>query len=67
MAVWREADLPAVVVDLAVVVAAQENRIGQRSGAALGPVAQVVALAPARWPVAAGEGAPSVTEDECAA
>jgi len=59
-----DAYLPLVVVDDAVVVAAEQNGVGEFSGPAVGPVADVVSVAPAGGSVAAGEGAASVAQDE---
>jgi len=47
-----------------VVVVAEEREVGHIGGAAVGPVDDVVAVAPARWPVAAGEHAPTVADRE---
>jgi hypothetical protein len=56
-----------VVVDLSVVVAAEEGEVVEVGGAAVGPVFEVVGVAPAGWAVAAGEGAAVVAGDEGAA
>ena len=62
-----DADLPLVLVDEAVVVAAEKDCVVEGGCSAVGPVADVVAVAPAGWSVAAGEGAAPVAQNEGAA
>ena len=64
VAVVAELHGPVAVVQVSVVVAAEEDGVGQAGGAAVGPVVDVVGVAPARWSVAAGERAAAVAEDE---
>lgn len=64
---WSDGDVPAVVVDPSVVVLAQQDEVGQVGWSSVGPVDDVVGVAPRRWPVAAGEGAAGVAGGECAA
>lgn len=59
--VGGDADLPVVSVDEPVVVATQQCRIVQGRNAAVGPVFDVVPVAPAGRAVAAGEGASAVS------
>jgi hypothetical protein len=67
VAVGSEVDGPVAVVQVSVVVAAEEDGVVEAGGASVGPVVDVVGVAPAGWAVAAGEGAASVAEDEGAA
>ena len=46
------------------VVAAEQDGVVEVGGAAVGPVVDVVGVAPARWSVAAGEGAAAVAQHE---
>jgi hypothetical protein len=59
-----EADLPSVVVDLPVVVPAEQHRVVEVGPAAVCPMVDVVGVAPAGRAVAAGEGAATVAQDE---
>ena len=45
------------LVDPGVVVAAEQGEVGQGGVAAVGPVSDVVGVAPLRWSPASGEGA----------
>ena len=67
VAVAAEPHGPVAAVDVAVVVTAEQHRVGHAGVAAVGPVPDVVAVAPAWWAVAAGEGAAAVAEHECPA
>ena len=52
-----EVQPPAVFVDEAVVESAEQDQVGQAGRAAVGPMGEVVAVAPGRGPVAPGESA----------
>ena len=54
-----------VLVDPGVVVGAEQGQVGQGGGPAVGPVLDVVGVAPLRWSPASGEGAPCVAGPEC--
>src|SRR5690606_29131994 len=56
----QELDVPALEVDAVVVLAAEQDQVGQAGGAAVFPVVDVVAFAPVRGAVAAGEPAAPV-------
>ena len=56
--------MPVAVLDQPVVVAAEQHPVGQGGGSAGRPWPDVVGFAPARRPVAAGEGAAAVAQDE---
>src|SRR5699024_10407609 len=55
---------PAVVVHAGVVVRTYQHQISQRGGAAVGPVPDVVRLAPGGGPGTAGEGTSTVARHE---
>jgi hypothetical protein len=57
LAVWLSIELVALLVDGAVVPAAEQGEVRERGGAALGPMTDVMALTdphPAAWEAAAG-------------
>ena len=64
MVVGADPDFPRGVVDRAVVVAAQQDEVGQAGASAECPVVDVVGVAHDRWSGAAGEGAVSVAQDQ---
>ena len=57
-------DDPGLVVDEAVVVAAEQDHVRQRGGSAVDPVHEVVGVAHDRWPGAVREAAVPVAEDQ---
>ena len=59
-----EVDGPAVVVDDPVVLGAQQHQVVQGGRAAVGPVPDVVGVAPAGGSAAAGERAAAVAHDQ---
>src|SRR6266545_307155 len=66
-AVAGDADGPVLVVCGVVVSGAEEDGVVQVGGAAVGPVPQMVGVAPAGGQVAAGEGAARIPQDQGAA
>ena len=64
VAVAAEPDGPVAVVEVAVMVAAEQHGVGQARVAAVGPVPDVVGVAPAGRAVAAREGAAAVAQDQ---
>jgi hypothetical protein len=60
----EELDVPAGEVDAVVVLAAEQDEVGEAGFAAVLPGLDVVALAPFGGPVAAGVAAPEVAQDE---
>ena len=62
--VGGDVDLPWCVVDRAVMMATQQNTIGQCGLTAVDPVGDVVALGPARWPVTVREGAAPISQHQ---
>ena len=60
-------DVPAAFVDGAVVVAAEEEAVGEVGLAALGPGDEVVGVGVDGWAVAAGESASAIAGGEGAA
>jgi hypothetical protein len=60
-----DSDVPGGGVDQGVVVAAEQDQVGQGGGAAVGPVVDVVGVAGDRWAGAAREGAVSVAGEQC--
>ena len=60
--VGSEVDGPLLAVDEGVVGAAEQDPVVEAGGSAVGPVGDVVHVAPAGRPVAAGEGAAEVAE-----
>ena len=67
VAVAAELDGPVAVVEVSVVVAAEQDGVVEAGGAAVGPVPDVVGVAPAGWSVAAGERAAAVAQHQGAA
>src|SRR6266498_3038113 len=67
VAVGGDADGPVLVVCGVVVAGAEQDGVEQVGGAAVGPVQQMVDVAPAGGQVAAGEGAALIAEDQGAA
>nr|WP_235947382.1 hypothetical protein [Candidatus Frankia alpina] len=65
--IGAESDGPTVVVEETVVPAADEHEVVQAGGAVVGPMPNVVRLAPTRRPVATGECATAVAGDQGAA
>ena len=59
-----EVHAPAVVVDDPVMLGAEQHQVVQGGRAALGPVPDVVGVAPAGWAAAAGERAAAVAHDQ---
>src|SRR6266511_2565898 len=66
-AVGGDADGPVLVVCGVVVSGAEEDGVVQVGGAAVGPVPQMVGVAPAGGQVAAGEGAARIPQGQGAA
>ena len=64
MAVVADVHRPPLMVDDPVVVGAEQDEVAQRGHPAVGPVGDVVGVAPGRGAVAAGEGAAAVTGDQ---
>jgi hypothetical protein len=60
-----EADVSAAVVDAAVMMPTEQDEVAQGGVAAVGPVCDVVGVAPCWGAGAAGEGAATVAHDEC--
>jgi hypothetical protein len=58
-----DADAPFLGVDEAVVCIAEEREIGEGGGSAVGPVNNVVAIAPARRTIATGKCTTTVPGD----
>ena len=63
-AVGAAGQLPAALMDGAVVGSAQQGQIGQVGGAAMEPVAQVVGVAPGQGPLAVGEDTAAVADGQ---
>ena len=55
---------PAALVDRAVVGPADQGQVVQVGGAAMEPMSEMVGFAPGRGPLAAGEGAAAVADDQ---
>jgi len=62
--VGADADAPLTAVDQAMVVTAEQHSVLQRGVSPVGPVLDVMALAPARRPVAARERAAAVAKHQ---
>ena len=62
--VRTEPDLPAVVVDGAVVVSADEREIFQHRRTALVPRNEMMSVTPARWTITSGERTAAVAQNE---
>jgi len=60
-------DVPAVVVDHAMMPSAQEDQVRQIGCATVDPVLQMMGLGPCGWSAAAGKRTAVVASDECAA